>query len=53
MAKCSTLVVLRYIYEDNDTTKYGDEENNKKQSDQGPPVRTKDSRGFRSDDRLD
>jgi hypothetical protein len=53
LPKCSTLIVLRYIHEDDGTTKYGDEVNNKKQSDQGSPIRTKDSRGFRSDDRSD
>jgi hypothetical protein len=30
LPKSSTLVVLRYIHEDDDTTKYGDEVNNKK-----------------------
>jgi hypothetical protein len=53
LPKCSTLVVLRHIHEDDETTKYGDEVNNKKQSDQGSSVRTKDSGGFRSDIRTD
>jgi hypothetical protein len=47
------IIVLRYIHEDNDTTKYGDEENNKKLLDQGSLVQTKDSGGFRLDDQLD
>jgi hypothetical protein len=34
LPKCSTLVVLRHIHEDDETTKYGDEVNSKKQSDQ-------------------
>jgi hypothetical protein len=35
LPKGSTLVVLRYIHEDDGTTKNGDEVNNKKKSDQG------------------
>jgi hypothetical protein len=50
LPKSSTLVVLMYIHEDDDTTKYRDKVNNKKLSDQGSPVRTKDSGGFHSDD---
>jgi hypothetical protein len=38
LPKSSILVVLRYIHEDDGTTKYGDEVNNKKQTDQGSPV---------------
>jgi hypothetical protein len=49
LPKSCTLVVLRYIHEDGNTTNYGDEVNNKKQTDQGSPVRSKDSGGFRSD----
>jgi hypothetical protein len=51
LPKSSTLVVLRYIHEDGNATKYGHQVNNKKQTDQGTPVRTKVSEGFRLDDR--
>jgi hypothetical protein len=50
LPKCSTLVVLRYIHKEDDTTKHGEEVNNKKQSDQWSPVPIKDPGGFRSDD---
>jgi hypothetical protein len=53
LPKGSTLVVLRNIHKDDGTTKYGDEVNNKRQSDQGSPVQTKDLGGFHLNDRSD
>jgi hypothetical protein len=50
LPKSSTLVVLRYIHKRDDTTKHGEEVNNKKQSNQWSPVPIKDPGGFRSDD---
>jgi hypothetical protein len=49
----STLVVLRYIHEEDGATKHGEEVNNNKQWDQGSPAQTKDPGGFRSDDCSD
>jgi hypothetical protein len=53
LPKGSTLLLLKYIHEDDGITKYGDEVNNKKQSDQGSLVGIKHSGGFRLDDRPD
>jgi hypothetical protein len=47
------LVVLRNIHEEDDTTKHGEEVNNKKQSDQESLAQTKDPGEFRSDDCSD
>jgi hypothetical protein len=50
LPKCYTLVVLWNIHEEDGTTKYGEEVNNKKQSDQESPAQTKDPGGFCSND---
>jgi hypothetical protein len=53
LPKCCTLVVLRNIHEEDGTPKYGEEVNNKKQSDQESPAQTKDLGEFHSDNCSD